>query len=71
MYEEIMRTRNISFFAFPNIKFSERIKQRELRKLKQILPGEIKNIDRFERENEWTQEYYIIYNSYTLEDKDI
>jgi hypothetical protein len=36
-----------------------------------ILPNLDKRyVHRFHKENEWDQEYYIIYNSYILEDKD-
>lgn len=36
-----------------------------------IMPHiEKRNMRRFSKENEWDQEYYIIYNSYVLEDKE-
>ncbi|HKB87218.1 MAG TPA: hypothetical protein VKD08_13680 [Ignavibacteriaceae bacterium] len=61
MYEEIMRSSRDSFFALLNAGFAGESMFRD---------GGITtvgNILNNEMDNEWMQEYYIIYNSYILD----
>jgi hypothetical protein len=66
MYEEIMKSTGNPFFALLNIVFPEKKKG----KSNPDNSSDMESIlDEFERkkDNEWMQEYYIIYNSYVLE----
>jgi hypothetical protein len=65
-----MESRNNSSFTFPEMKFSNRYKQKDSRRSGLVPLRDRDYIKRTRRENEWSQEYYIIYNSYVLEDKD-
>jgi len=42
----------------------------EIRSRKNLPPVERRDMRRSARENEWEQEYYIIYNSYILEENE-
>ena len=65
-----MKSNDNSFFSLPNIKFSDGNKERDLKRKRLVPPRDKYFINRIESENEWKQEYYIIYNSYILEDKE-
>ena len=58
-----------SIFELPFLKISSENKGPQLEKHKLIPPKEKYYINRLERESEWQQEYFIIYNSYTLDKK--
>ena len=65
MEKKLSSNKKKNFLGDSNLK-----KGIEIQKNK-ILPNiNKKNIRYFSKENEWDQEYYIIYNSYILEDKD-
>ena len=68
MYEEIMKSTRNSFFALLNIVFPEKKRGTDhpyLSDARNIM-GEFD----VNNDNEWMQEYYIIYNSYILEGKE-
>jgi hypothetical protein len=69
MYEDIMNGKSDSLFSFFNRRYSERNKQRVLKRHVIFSTFEKPDVYNAEKENEWKQEYYIIYNSYVLEDK--
>jgi len=65
MYDKIMRYNRESFFAFLNVELSEfDEKGWDTNSANQGVLAE----EKFE--NEWMQEYHLIYNSYILEGKE-
>ena len=65
MEKNLSSNKKNNFFNDSNLKKGMEFKNNK------IMPHlEKRNIRRFSKENEWEQEYYIIYNSYVLEDKD-
>lgn len=70
MYEEILKSSRNSFFALLNVVFPDDIMEENNDLQERFNTGEDKtNLIRM-AENEWMQEYHIIYNSYVLEGKD-
>jgi hypothetical protein len=69
MYEEIIRSSRNSFFALLNVVFHEDSKGQNY-DLKVSLSKESDNNLNTTVENEWMQEYHIIYHSYILDGTD-
>ena len=70
MYEEIMRSSRSSFFALLNVVFPEHKKGGRNNFIKSSgAQTDINNSDS-DRDNEWMQEYHIIYHSYILDGTD-
>lgn len=64
--EERRERRSKLFVQIPGID-----KTIKLKKSKLLHKHENLFLDKFDSENEWEQEYFIIYNSYLLEDVDL
>lgn len=71
MDNDIMKVRNNLFRSMTVKKNSQRVKVEDSNNIKRIPLRNDFHPSRIKSENEWNQEYYIIYNSYILEDKDI
>jgi hypothetical protein len=69
MYEEIMRSGRYSFFSLFNFVFPESDQSGYIihSGLKTGYNGSVSDK---KKDNEWMQEYYIIYNSYVLDHKE-
>jgi hypothetical protein len=65
MDKKLLSNKGNSFLDDSNLK-----KRMEIHSHKIVPHIEKRNMRRFNREDEWEQEYYIIYNSYVLEEKD-
>ncbi len=70
MYEEILRGGNTSFFTVLGRKSIKKTKRRNYNNNVILSSLDLNMPESIEKENEWQQEYFIIYNSYILENKE-
>ena len=66
-----MENLNESFVQFPSVKTAKPEDRVEIHNKRIVPKREEINTRREHQENEWQQEYFIIYNSYILEDKEV